>query len=366
MSKPDGLEIRCGQLFSVGFDGAVPPTGLVDEVANGLWGGVTLFGPNVVTPGQVAHVVGLLREAAPPDWPFLVSVDQEGGRVQRLREPLTVWPSMQSVGLCGDLARSQTVGRYLGEELAALGIGWNLAPVLDVSSNPANPVIGDRAFSREAEAASQHALAFWRGLRGAGLVGCGKHALGHGDTALDSHVALPIVRHSAAELRAREMVPFQQAISEGAEALMAAHVVYPAFDGLNPASLSPRILQGVLREEWGFEGLLVSDDMSMGALSDCLDGGRVAVRALMAGIDHFLVRRPICLQQDMRAALYEAARSDRSVQMRVEEASDRFLKLKSQCGVALPQPGAALPSLLGTPAHKALAGAIQKEVAGQS
>src|SRR5262245_31983372 len=176
-----------GQLLSVGFEGTAADGELRARIAASEVGGVMIFRPNIAPPGRLAALAGAIRGAAPSDLPLLVSIDQEGGLVQRLRAPATEWPPMLSVGSAGDAARTAAVGRALGEELAAVGVGWNFAPVLDVHTNPANPVIGNRAFGTSPDAVARQALAFWRGLRGAGLVGCGKHYPGHGDTRTDSH-----------------------------------------------------------------------------------------------------------------------------------------------------------------------------------
>ena len=237
-----------------------------------------LFRPNIVDPGQVAALVASLRAAAPPEAPLLVSIDQEGGVVQRLRAPATVWPPMLAVGGAGDTARTTAVGRALGEELAALGVGWDFAPVLDVHTNPANPVIGNRAFGTTPETVAAQAVAFWRGLRGAGLVGCGKHFPGHGDTRTDSHHELPVVSHELDWLRRVELAPFAAAAAVGMEAFMTAHVLYPALNPDWPATLSRRIATELLRGELGFRGVLVSDDLGMKAVADCYSirgaGGR--------------------------------------------------------------------------------------------
>src|SRR5215471_11790099 len=203
-SSTDGPRSRlpglCGQLLSVGFDGTEAPAELRARIAASEVGGVMLFKPNISAPGQVASLVAALRGSSPAGAPLLVAVDQEGGVVQRLRSPLTEWPDMLSVGVAGDPARTQAVGRALGEELAALGIGWDFAPVLDVHTNPENPVIGNRAFGVTPEAVATQALAFWRGLRATGVLGCGKHYPGHGDTHADSHHELPVVDHDPARL----------------------------------------------------------------------------------------------------------------------------------------------------------------------
>ena len=163
MTSPS-LARACGQLISVGFDGTEAPDYLLRWIADGEVGSVMLFRPNIAEPAQVAALVGALRRAAPADAPLIVAIDQEGGLVQRLRAPLTEWPDMLSVGAAGDPALTERVGRALGGELAALGIGWDFAPVLDVHTNPDNPVIGNRAFGTTPDAVALHALAFWRGL----------------------------------------------------------------------------------------------------------------------------------------------------------------------------------------------------------
>jgi beta-N-acetylhexosaminidase len=331
----DTIRAACGQLLSVGFDGPTAPAELLGRIGRSEVGGVMLFRPNVVDPTQVAALVRNLREAS-PGVPLVVSVDQEGGLVQRLRQPLTVWPDMLSVGSAGDPARTQAVGRALGSELAALGIAWDLAPVLDVHTNPANPVIGNRAFGRTPEAVIAHALAFWRGLRAAGVLGCGKHFPGHGDTRTDSHHDLPEVGHDPARLRAVELAPFAAAAAAGAEAIMTAHVMFPAIDTQRPATMSRPILGGVLRGELGFAGLVVSDDLGMKAVADRWPVEEVVVEGLLAGVDHFLIREPAERQVAAWEALVKA--SERSeVRERVLESAARVAAFKAMSRVGLPE-----------------------------
>lgn len=348
----------CGQLLSVGFDGPTAPAELLARIAASEVGGVMLFRPNIAAPPQVASLVATLRAAARPDAPLLVSIDQEGGLVQRVRAPATVWPPMLAVGEARDLARTTAVGRALGEELAALGIGWNFAPVLDVHTNPDNPVIGNRAFGTTPEAVTAQALAFWRGLRAAGLVGCGKHFPGHGDTHTDSHLDLPVVAHDLERLRRVELAPFAAAARAGMEALMTAHVLYPALDPDRPATLSHRIATELLRGELGFRGVLVSDDLGMKAVADRYSIEELAVLTIEAGADHLLVREPLARQIAAFEALVHAAEARSEIRARVEESAARVAALKAACTVPMPAPGAMLPSLLGTPAHQALAGSF--------
>ena len=348
------LRRACGQLLSIGFDGLTAPTELLDRIARSEVGGVMLFRPNIESPAQVAALVLALRHASPPAAPLVVSVDQEGGLVQRLRAPLTVWPDMGSVAAAGDVQRTRAVGRALGGELAALGIGWNFAPVLDVHTNPRNPVIGSRAFGSRVETVTDHALAFWRGLRDAGLLGCGKHFPGHGDTQTDSHLELPRVAHNDARLRAVELAPFAAAARAGIEALMTAHVLYPAWDDKVPATLSRRIAHDILRGEIGFTGMLVSDDLGMRAVADNFAVEDLVVQSLLAGVDHFLVREPRERQARAFEALVKAGEAKAAVRARIKESAERVSRFKAKLSVPLPVPAHALPALLGTADNRSL------------
>ena len=243
----------------------------------------------------------------------------------------------------------------LGAELAALGIGWDFAPVLDVHTNPANPVIGNRAFGTTPEAAARHALAFWRGLRAAGLVGCGKHFPGHGDTRTDSHLELPIVEHDVARLRAVELAPFAAAAAAGIDSIMTAHVLYPALDPGRPATLSRRILTDLLRGELGFRGVIVSDDLGMKAVADRYPIEELAVESVAAGADVLLIREPPERQRRAFEALVRAAESNATLRARVMESAARVAAMKAACRVGPPAPAAELGARLGTPAHRALA-----------
>jgi len=337
------------------------PAQLLGRIARSEVGSVILFRPNVVGAGGQADpvatgaLVGALRAAAPADLPLPVAVDQEGGPVQRLRAPFTEWPSMQAVAAAGDPRRSFAVGRALGEELALVGIGWNFAPVLDVNTNPANPVIGSRAFGADPAAVIAHALAFWRGLRAAGVLGCGKHFPGHGDTALDSHHDLPTVAHPLERLRTVELAPFAAAIQAGAEALMSAHVMFPAVDPDHPATLSPAVMTDLVRGRLGFDGLLVSDDLGMKAVADRFPIEQMVVEGLAAGLDHFILRGPIERQQAAWEALVRAVEASPALLVRLRESLIRIVAFKASLPVGPPAPPDQLASTFPWEAHRGLA-----------
>jgi beta-N-acetylhexosaminidase len=358
---PQEIRRACGQLLCVGFDGPAAPAELLGRIARSEVGSVVLFRPNVVGAGGQADplatgaLVGALRAAAPADLPLPVAIDQEGGLVQRLRAPFTEWPSMQAVAAAGDPRRSFAVGRALGEELALVGIGWNFAPVLDVNTNPANPVIGSRAFGAEPAPVISHALAFWRGLRAAGVLGCGKHFPGHGDTALDSHHHLPTVAHALDRLRTVELAPFAAAIQAGAEALMSAHVMFPAVDGDRPATLSRPAMTELVRGALGFDGLLVSDDLGMKAVADRFPIEQLVVEGLAAGLDHFILRGPMERQVAAWEALVRAVESSPALRVRLGESLLRIVAFKAALPVGPPAPPAQLAAAFPWPAHQGLA-----------
>ncbi len=320
-----------------------------------------LFRPNIGTPAEVAELVRCLRQAAPPDAPLPVAIDQEGGLVQRLRAPWTEWPDMFSVAAANEPSRTRALGRALGAELAAMGINWNFAPVLDVHTNPANPVIGNRAFGTTPAVAIEHGLAFWRGLGEAGVLGCGKHFPGHGDTRTDSHLDLPTVAHDEARLRRVEIAPFAAAVDAGIEALMSAHVVYPALDADWPATLSRKISTDLLRGSLGFTGLLVSDDLGMRAVADRWPIEDLVVLGLQAGIDCCLIRGPVERQIAAHEGLVRAAQDRADVRARVEESAARMATFKAKLRVPLPSGDPdALAASAGPAVHRALSASFPR------
>jgi beta-N-acetylhexosaminidase len=238
--------------------------------------------------------------------PLLVSIDQEGGRVARLRAPqgFTELPPMRALGRTGDAALAFEVGALLGRELRAVGIDQDYAPVVDVDTNPANPVIGDRSFSRDPREVARLGIALARGLQSAGVAACAKHFPGHGDTSQDSHRDLPRLAHGLERLREVELVPFRALAAAGVASVMTAHVVFEALDPVRPATLSPPVLR-LLRDECAYDGCVVSDDLEMRAVAEhfALEGAVPA--ALLAGVDAFLV----CHRADVQHAAIDVLRA---------------------------------------------------------
>ena len=234
--RTDALALA-GQVLVVGFAGKDAPDELLGPCARGELGGIILFKRNLGTMHEVAELIGRFVAVCPRDRPLLVAVDQEGGRVARLGEPVLRLPAMHALGKLDDAALTERAGELLGRQLKALGFNMDFAPVLDVNTNPHNPVIGDRAFGDEPERVIKHGLAFARGLARGGVHACGKHFPGHGDTDLDSHLALPRLNHDRARLDRAELAPFRAARGEIA-ALMTAHVVFEALAPNKPATIA--------------------------------------------------------------------------------------------------------------------------------
>lgn len=294
-----------GQALFAGFEGTSCPRPLLDLVAAGRIGGVVLFARNVESPRQVHRLVRELRAHEPADAPLVVAVDQEGGRVQRLRAPWTVWPPMRRLGEL-DAAPGEdataAVARALATELRDCGIGLDFAPVVDVDSNPDNPVIGDRSFGREPNRVAAHARAFIGAMQSAGVACCAKHFPGHGDTTLDSHLALPKIAHGLDRLRAIELPPFAAAVEAGVASIMSAHVVFESIDPHRPATFSPDVI-ALLRDDLRFDGLLFSDDLEMKAVADHWQPREMVDLALGAGIDVLLACKRFELVTELLARL---------------------------------------------------------------
>lgn len=350
------LRREIGQLLV----GSLPGVSLTPEIRSLArefqLGGVILFARNVEAPEQVAelsHDVQVLAR----ELPLWVSVDQEGGRVARLKAPFTEWPPMKVLGRSGDAALATRFASALAAELRAVGITLDYAPVLDIHTNPSNPVIGDRALAEDAETVARLGAAVIRGLQDAGVAACGKHFPGHGDTSVDSHLDLPVVEHSPDRIRRVECVPFRAAIEAGVAFIMTAHVLVPSIDEDRPATLSPGVVRDLLREELGFDGVIVGDDLEMKAVSARMDVAEAAVQAVAAGCDGLLVcSGDVERQASVLEALVHAVEEGRVPVKRVEDALARQRRAKERF-LAVPTAAARTPwrQVIGCDAHRRIA-----------
>ncbi|HVZ36262.1 MAG TPA: beta-N-acetylhexosaminidase, partial [Polyangiaceae bacterium] len=320
-----------GQLLVVGFEGSQLPSTLSQALRAGERAGVILFRRNL-SEGldgllAVQDLCAQIGGTAPTTLPALIAIDEEGGRVARLRPPALALPPMRRIARLGDEELLQRVGRVLGRQLAALGVTMDFAPVVDVDTNPDNPIIGDRAFSHRADEVVTYAAAFCRGLREAGIQNCLKHFPGHGDTLEDSHLALPKVVHPRERLDRIELLPFRE-LAEIADSMMTAHVVYSSIDPLRPATLSPLIAGDLLRRTLGFQGVLFSDDLEMQAIAGHASAEASALAALSAGCDVLLLCSRADAQERVHRVLVERIDGDGACRRRCVEAASRSLALR--------------------------------------
>ena len=329
----DEFEREAARCVFVGISGTSPTADELGLIRRGV-GGVILFSRNVKEPAQVAELSRELKAAAPG--PLLVSIDQEGGRVQRLCPPFwTGWPSMRRLGRIDELggilglngtAVAEKVGRLMARELSACGIDLNYAPVVDVDTNPLNPVIGDRSFSRDPRRVARLAVALAQGLEKGSVAACVKHFPGHGDTSQDSHLTLPRLAHDKQRLWEVELVPFVAAARAGLASVMTAHVRFEAFDRL-PATLSPVSLE-LLRKGVEFKGCCISDDLEMKAISDIWGVPDAAELSIAAGCDAVLVCHTLRHQHDSIDAIARGARAGPLSRERLAEAAQRVSVLQ--------------------------------------
>lgn len=336
MSSRD-LRQDIGRLVWIGFEGTSVSDALRDTLEAGDAGGVILFARNVPRTGEETDLEALraltreLHQAGHKSGErLLISVDQEGGSTQRIKAPAAAYPPMLAAypGTgAASLDALENLGMQMGSELLDWGFDVNLAPVLDVHTNPKNPVIGDRAFATDPHDAATRALAFARGLSEAGIISCGKHFPGHGDTDLDSHLDLPRLHHDMQRIREVELIPFARAVDAGLPMLMTAHVVFSAIDDSVPATLSRAVISELLRKELGYQGVVITDDLDMLAIADNFGVGQAAVRAIEAGCDVVLVCHDLAHQDDVREALSERATDDPAFRARVVESAARVRRL---------------------------------------
>jgi beta-N-acetylhexosaminidase len=341
--------------------GSIPGTTITPELRSLArefsLGGVIWFSRNIEAPEQVAELSRDAQSLA-TELPLWVSVDQEGGRVARLKAPFTVWPPMATLGRSGDPALATRFAAALADELRAVGITLDYAPVLDIHTNPKNPIIGDRALGETAEMVATLGAAVVRGLQDNGVAACGKHFPGHGDTAVDSHLELPLVEHPPDRIRRVECVPFRAAIKAGVAFIMTAHILVPSLDQERPATLSRRIVYDLLRDELDFGGVILSDDLEMKAIAATWAVPEAAVLAIAAGCDGLLIcSGDVELQARTLEALVHAVEDGKIPYKRLEDAQKRLRRAKERF-LAAPVPSSRpsdIRRVLGRDEHQRVA-----------
>jgi len=354
------LKEKIGQMIMVGLKGEELTKEEEQLLRNYPFGGFILFAHNLKEPKQILSLCRSLWEIEKEHPPF-IAIDQEGGRVHRLPAPFTHFPAAAALGRTGNTDLAYRVGLATARELAAVGINLNFAPVLDVHSNPDNPVIGDRSLSSNPRQVAALGWAIIEGLRDGGIIPCGKHFPGHGDTTKDSHLELPVVEKDLTALRAVELPPFVHACRNQIESLMTAHVLYPSLDRDYPATLSQSIIGRLLREEIGYQGVVFGDDLEMNAISKNFSLAEAVLRSVRAGVDVLL----FCHSKESAVQafdfLYQQAEKEAQTKARIEESHQRIKRLKQRYLKSFKGTGEdLLTEYIGITSHQKLAEEIIK------
>lgn len=323
------LEQKIGQLFIVGFEGDIINDEIIDLVKNQEVGGLIYFSRNVVDSNQIITLNNEIK-AIKKDIPLFISVDEEGGVVSRVPDEFLKLPSSGYIGKFDDENLSYNIGSIISKELKSLGFNMDFAPVLDIDSNPNNTVIGERAFGNNADIVSKLGIKTMEGLRDGGIIPVVKHFPGHGDTDIDSHYGLPIVTKTLEELNNLEFIPFKNAIENGADVVMVSSIILSSIDSEYPATMSKKVTTDILRNKLNFDGVIATDDMTMGAIMDNYNLTDAVIMAINAGNDLILVCHGYDDIIKSISAVKDAVSSNIISKERIDESVYRILKLKEK------------------------------------
>lgn len=325
------LEEKIGQMVIIGLEGTKADQDAINMITKNKIGGFILYKDNMNNADQILSLLNALKANNETNKvPLWLSVDQEGGKVNRLPKAFLAMPTAKSIGAADNESYTQAIGQATGLALKSLGFNMDFAPVLDIDSNPNNPVIGNRSFGSNADTVTRHGIATMKGLRSNHIAAVVKHFPGHGDTSVDSHLELPVVDKSLSELEKFELLPFKAAVAQNADAVMVAHLLIPSLDDANPASLSKRIITDLLRDELGYDGVVMTDDMTMGGIVNHNDIGEAAVRSVLAGTDIVLVGHDNDMQIKVLKALKASAAEGRLSEEMIDKRVHRILSLKAK------------------------------------
>ena len=328
------IDEKIGQLIIAGFDGTTVNDELRSLILEKYVGGVILFSKNVESASQVVALNNEIKEINKVNKsPIFISVDEEGGLVSRMPSEFKDIPTNSDIAKYDDEDLSYNIGKVIGEEISSLGFNMDFAPVLDINSNPNNPVIGDRSFGDNETIVSKLGIATMKGLKDSDVIATVKHFPGHGDTSVDSHVGLPVVENDLERLKSFELVPFQKAIDEGVDMVMVSHIMLPKIDENDPATLSKTIVTDILRKDMNYNGVVVTDDMTMGAIINNYDIGEAAVKSINAGVDIVMVCHQYENVTKVIDAIKEAVNNGSITEERIDKSVERILKLKDKYNI---------------------------------
>lgn len=326
--KRMSLEEKLGQLLITGISGTTLTDETIELISKYKVGGIIFYSANLPEPATALELINQIKkENANNAIPLFLSVDQEGGLVSRL-PGFTKLPTNKQIGEQNNVELSYTIGTILGQQLRAYGLNMNFAPVLDVNSNPHNPVIGDRSFSNDPVIVRDLGIATMKGMQEKRIIPVVKHFPGHGDTAVDSHLELPILTKNIEQLSEIELLPFQQAIEQGVDVIMIAHILLPELDEDNPASMSKAIITDLLRDKLGYDGLVITDDLTMQAITKYYDIATAAVSSIIAGSDMVMIAHDYNAVLHTIAAFKDALQAGVLTEERIDESVKRILQLK--------------------------------------
>lgn len=338
---------KIGQLVMAGVDGYQIDDNARQLIDKYQVGGYILLKQNIKNAGQMLALINSLKKAnSGNNIPLFLAIDEEGGRISRLPAEFKKIPTNKRIGMINNSQLSYQVGGILGEELKIFGLNMDFAPVLDINSNPKNPVIGDRAFGTEAGVVTKLGLPTMKGIQSQNIISVVKHFPGHGDTAVDSHVGLPRVDNDLKRLTSFELQPFAEAVKNKVDGIMIAHILLPKIDPDNPASFSQTIISDILRKNMNYDGVVITDDLTMGAIIDNYDIGEAAVKSINAGTDIVLVCHGFDKEEQVIKAITQAAATGVISPERINQSVYRILKLKQEYALSNEQVRSADPQII--------------------
>ncbi|MFJ7827304.1 beta-N-acetylhexosaminidase [Psychrobacillus sp. NPDC096623] len=324
------LEEKVGQMIFAGIKGTIMTNETKKIISTDQVGGIILFKDNLKDAHQSVTLLNAIKEENTNNKvPLFLGVDEEGGRISRL-PGVTKLPTNEDLGKQNDATLSYDIGKLLGKEVSAFGFNLDFAPVLDINSNPDNPVIGNRSYGTDAEIVSELGIRTMEGIQSERVISVVKHFPGHGDTMVDSHKELPIIQKSLKDLHALELIPFARAIDHGAEVVMIGHILLPKIDSTYPSSLSKKIITDILREQLDYEGIIITDDMTMKAILNTFEIGEAAVSAVKAGNDIVLVAHDYANVFKAKEAILQAIEAGEITEQRIDESVKRILSIKKK------------------------------------
>ena len=329
--KSMNLDEKIGQLLIVGFDGYEINENIENLIKENHVCGVILFGNNIKSAEQTIKLTNSLKSINSNNKiPLFISVDEEGGRVSRMPSEFRKIPSSGYIGNQNNENLSYNVGKVISKELKFLGFNMNFAPVLDINSNPQNPVIGDRSFGSNKDLVTKLGIKTMEGLKDGNIIPVVKHFPGHGDTSVDSHVGLPLVNHDMKRLKEFELIPFKEAINNNADVVMISHILLPKIDTEFPATMSKTIIRDILRKDLKFNGVVITDDMTMGAITNNYNISNACIKSINAGADIILVCHEYDNEVKVIHSIKEAVKDKTMSEKRINESVYKILKLKEK------------------------------------